>query len=142
MPNLAKVFFFYTFVLGFFFARFIHRQYENKIHLFLRFTRKETRRQHILIDLLVIVGVSLSNVCVRNGTSNAIWWRRKKNEENRHNLNDSCIVIPASGNILTLSCLLACVWRLSVREKKNEIYIFISIIVFERKKFFELCQTQ
>jgi len=31
----------------------------------------------------------------------------KKNEENRHNLNDSCIVIPASSNILTLSCLLA-----------------------------------
>jgi len=112
---------------------FIHRQYENKIHLFLRFTRKETRRQHILIDLLVIVGAPLSNVCLRNGTSNAIWWRRrKKNEENRHNLNDSCIVIPPSGNILTLSCLLAC---LSVREKKWNIYIHFDYCVWEKKKF-------
>ncbi len=38
-------------------------------------------RQYILIGLLVSVGVPLSDVCVRNGTSNATQERKEREPE-------------------------------------------------------------
>jgi hypothetical protein len=62
--------------------------------------------------------------------------KKKKNEENRHNLNDSRV---SSTQPLTIfRRLLAYVWRSIgyVREREEKAkYRFISIIAVERKKF-------
>jgi hypothetical protein len=103
------------------------------IWLFLRPTILETR-QCILIGLPVSVGVPLSDVCVRNETSNA---RKGGTKENQNNLNESYIAITSLGRYFGF-CLPACGARLSEtreREREKVKYRFISIMTAERRKF-------
>jgi hypothetical protein len=107
------------------------------------FTVLKTSQRCILIGLLASVGVPVRDVCVRNGTSNGIQWRRKKKRRESAQFKwFARIANTASDDISTLACLFVVfdwVWERD-REKKWNIDSFRLLRL--REKSFELYQTQ